>query len=132
MDAWSPYLETLTDAEMEKKIRDQDRNTRSVVVYLLSMKVEGGYGNTLFQLSICPSVLPPNTCVDGGYGLLTELKGDIGILCSIRRSICPSVPPPNTCVDMYGLLTDCLLLVVGRLDEGSINPSWCTIIAFGR
>ena len=27
-DAWSPFLETLTDAEMEKKIRDQDRNTR--------------------------------------------------------------------------------------------------------
>ena len=27
-DNWSPFLETLTDAEMEKKIRDQDRNTR--------------------------------------------------------------------------------------------------------
>lgn len=27
-DGWSPFLETLTDAEMEKKIRDQDRNTR--------------------------------------------------------------------------------------------------------
>eukprot|EP00096_Caligus_rogercresseyi_P004982 TRINITY_DN1972_c0_g1_i1.p1 TRINITY_DN1972_c0_g1~~TRINITY_DN1972_c0_g1_i1.p1 ORF type:complete len:410 (+),score=143.16 TRINITY_DN1972_c0_g1_i1:126-1355(+) len=27
-DSWSPFLETLTDAEMEKKIRDQDRNTR--------------------------------------------------------------------------------------------------------
>jgi len=27
-DIWSPFLETLTDAEMEKKIRDQDRNTR--------------------------------------------------------------------------------------------------------
>ncbi|CAG0897393.1 unnamed protein product [Darwinula stevensoni] len=27
-EAWSPFLETLTDAEMEKKIRDQDRNTR--------------------------------------------------------------------------------------------------------
>merc|ERR1712029_455752 len=26
--SWSPFLETLTDAEMEKKIRDQDRNTR--------------------------------------------------------------------------------------------------------
>jgi SWI/SNF-related matrix-associated actin-dependent regulator of chromatin subfamily B protein 1 len=25
---WSPFLETLTDAEMEKKMRDQDRNTR--------------------------------------------------------------------------------------------------------
>jgi SWI/SNF-related matrix-associated actin-dependent regulator of chromatin subfamily B protein 1 len=27
-DTWAPFLETLTDAEMEKKIRDQDRNTR--------------------------------------------------------------------------------------------------------
>lgn len=27
-DSFSPFLETLTDAEMEKKIRDQDRNTR--------------------------------------------------------------------------------------------------------
>ncbi|XP_014671696.1 PREDICTED: SWI/SNF-related matrix-associated actin-dependent regulator of chromatin subfamily B member 1-like isoform X2 [Priapulus caudatus] len=27
-EAWTPFLETLTDAEMEKKIRDQDRNTR--------------------------------------------------------------------------------------------------------
>jgi len=27
-DTWSPFLETLTDAEMEKKIRNQDRNTR--------------------------------------------------------------------------------------------------------
>lgn len=27
-DSWAPFLETLTDAEMEKKIRDQDRNTR--------------------------------------------------------------------------------------------------------
>lgn len=25
---WTPFLETLTDAEMEKKMRDQDRNTR--------------------------------------------------------------------------------------------------------
>lgn len=27
-EQWGPFLETLTDAEMEKKIRDQDRNTR--------------------------------------------------------------------------------------------------------
>jgi len=27
-EPWCPFLETLTDAEMEKKIRDQDRNTR--------------------------------------------------------------------------------------------------------
>jgi len=30
-DPWAPFLETLTDAEMEKKIRDQDRNTRLVL-----------------------------------------------------------------------------------------------------
>ncbi|VDN53888.1 unnamed protein product [Dracunculus medinensis] len=28
VDAWGPFLETLTDAEIEKKMRDQDRNTR--------------------------------------------------------------------------------------------------------
>lgn len=33
-DAWCPFLETLTDAEMEKKIRDQDRNTRLYVVHV--------------------------------------------------------------------------------------------------
>lgn len=27
-EQWCPFIETLTDAEMEKKIRDQDRNTR--------------------------------------------------------------------------------------------------------
>ncbi|OQV16516.1 SWI/SNF-related matrix-associated actin-dependent regulator of chromatin subfamily B member 1 [Hypsibius exemplaris] len=27
-DAWSPSIEVLSDAEMEKKLRDQDRNTR--------------------------------------------------------------------------------------------------------
>jgi len=33
-DQWCPFLETLTDAEMEKKIRDQDRNTRCVFCHL--------------------------------------------------------------------------------------------------
>lgn len=32
VDNWGPYLETLTDAEMEKKLRDQDRNTRYLCV----------------------------------------------------------------------------------------------------
>lgn len=32
VDSWGPYLETLTDAEMEKKLRDQDRNTRYSVI----------------------------------------------------------------------------------------------------
>uniref|UniRef100_A0A915CZZ0 Uncharacterized protein n=1 Tax=Ditylenchus dipsaci TaxID=166011 RepID=A0A915CZZ0_9BILA len=27
-DQWGPFLETLTNAEIEKKMRDQDRNTR--------------------------------------------------------------------------------------------------------
>ena len=31
-DIWSPFLETLTDAEMEKKIRDQDRNTKQLAL----------------------------------------------------------------------------------------------------
>ena len=35
VDNWGPYLETLTDAEMEKKLRDQDRNTRFVLLLIL-------------------------------------------------------------------------------------------------
>lgn len=35
VDNWGPYLETLTDAEMEKKLRDQDRNTRFVLSSVL-------------------------------------------------------------------------------------------------
>ena len=35
VDNWGPYLETLTDAEMEKKLRDQDRNTRFVPLSVL-------------------------------------------------------------------------------------------------
>lgn len=34
-DNWCPFLEILTDQEMEKKIRDQDRNTRSVFIVSL-------------------------------------------------------------------------------------------------
>ena len=37
VDNWGPYLETLTDAEMEKKLRDQDRNTRFVLFYALGV-----------------------------------------------------------------------------------------------
>ena len=29
-EAWGPTIQVLTDSEMEKKMRDQDRNTRSV------------------------------------------------------------------------------------------------------
>ena len=28
LDTWGPTIQVLSDAEMEKKIRDQDRNTR--------------------------------------------------------------------------------------------------------
>jgi SWI/SNF-related matrix-associated actin-dependent regulator of chromatin subfamily B protein 1 len=38
---WSPFLETLTDAEMEKKMRDQDRNTRRM--RRLAASTPGGY-----------------------------------------------------------------------------------------
>lgn len=38
-DQWCPFLETLTDAEMEKKIRDQDRNTRFVLLRSFSVFV---------------------------------------------------------------------------------------------
>lgn len=44
-DQWCPLLETLTDAEMEKKIRDQDRNTR----YAQAPIFPGG-GTSLFSL----------------------------------------------------------------------------------
>ena len=33
-EQYCPFLETLTDAEMDKKIRDQDRNTRFVTLSL--------------------------------------------------------------------------------------------------
>ncbi|KAF0038840.1 hypothetical protein F2P81_009324 [Scophthalmus maximus] len=38
-DQWCPLLETLTDAEMEKKIRDQDRNTRGQTVMIQQRRV---------------------------------------------------------------------------------------------
>lgn len=38
-EQWSPFIETLTDAEMEKKIRDQDRNTRYMTWIVASWSV---------------------------------------------------------------------------------------------
>ena len=38
-EQWCPFLETLTDAEMEKKIRDQDRNTRLVLLRIIFNKM---------------------------------------------------------------------------------------------
>ena len=40
VDNWGPYLETLTDAEMEKKLRDQDRNTRFVLLLIFLLKIK--------------------------------------------------------------------------------------------
>lgn len=33
LDVWGPTIQVLSDAEMEKKIRDQDRNTRYAYSY---------------------------------------------------------------------------------------------------
>ena len=32
-EQWGPNIQVLTDAEMEKKMRDQDRNTRYILVW---------------------------------------------------------------------------------------------------
>lgn len=32
LDTWGPTIQVLSDAEMEKKIRDQDRNTRYSII----------------------------------------------------------------------------------------------------
>ena len=37
-EQYCPFLETLTDAEMDKKIRDQDRNTRYIKI-LFKLKI---------------------------------------------------------------------------------------------
>ena len=41
-EQYCPFLETLTDAEMDKKIRDQDRNTR-FVLHSLCTEVEQSF-----------------------------------------------------------------------------------------
>jgi SWI/SNF-related matrix-associated actin-dependent regulator of chromatin subfamily B protein 1 len=33
-EQYCPFIETLTDAEMDKKIRDQDRNTRYNITFI--------------------------------------------------------------------------------------------------
>ena len=33
-EQWGPTIQVLTDAEMEKKMRDQDRNTRYLIQHL--------------------------------------------------------------------------------------------------
>jgi len=42
-EQWGPTVQVLTDAEMEKKMRDQDRNTRWVYVFK-----EGNHGWTVY------------------------------------------------------------------------------------
>ena len=47
LDVWGPTIQVLSDAEMEKKIRDQDRNTR----YTCS------YGTIKCYYNVCPSCM---------------------------------------------------------------------------
>lgn len=54
-DQWCPFLETLTDAEMEKKIRDQDRNTRFVLLRSFSVCLSV---SVFLSLYICLSSFP--------------------------------------------------------------------------
>lgn len=56
-DQWCPLLETLTDAEMEKKIRDQDRNTRCCC--LLVCRPFFPLSNRLFMAQISSQGLFP-------------------------------------------------------------------------
>lgn len=59
-DTWAPFLETLTDAEMEKKIRDQDRNTRQAQLYnfeyfyiiLIAREICCFFDSSLFILNV--------------------------------------------------------------------------------
>lgn len=51
-DSWCPFLETLTDAEMEKKIRDQDRNTRLVLHSPLIMQTASKLQYELFMINL--------------------------------------------------------------------------------
>lgn len=55
-DQWCPLLETLTDAEMEKKIRDQDRNTRWASHVRHGDDCWSFTGNRAGHLSLFPSV----------------------------------------------------------------------------
>jgi len=35
LETWGPTIQVLSDAEMEKKIRDQDRNTRYMSFFIV-------------------------------------------------------------------------------------------------
>lgn len=57
VDNWGPYLETLTDAEMEKKLRDQDRNTRCVGQLFFSWVLSFFFSSTcLYKMSFWDEV----------------------------------------------------------------------------
>lgn len=60
-DQWSPFLETLTDAEMEKKIRDQDRNTRQGPTLLC-----------FFSNDLCYSMLIPTLYLFQAYAAISQ------------------------------------------------------------
>lgn len=68
-DNWCPFLEILTDQEMEKKIRDQDRNTRSVILFTCACFVCAAYAfkqtNVFFTLTSLKKVM--QSC----FGMLT-------------------------------------------------------------
>lgn len=63
-DQWCPLLETLTDAEMEKKIRDQDRNTRWENVQIKSCLLDTilfiafKYINIIYNEFLCIIIAP--------------------------------------------------------------------------
>lgn len=42
-EAWGPTIQVLTDAEMEKKMRDQDRNTRCVEHSIIAQRLYTAY-----------------------------------------------------------------------------------------
>ena len=65
VDNWCPYLETLTDAEMEKKLRDQDRNTRQVTdvrTKLMSFILTGSISSKLFFLEVYLKLFAATAC----------------------------------------------------------------------
>jgi len=62
-DQWSPFLETLTDAEMEKKIRDQDRNTRQESINYLIFNFKRNK-STSYLILIPKIVYIPGECDD--------------------------------------------------------------------
>ena len=96
VDQWCPFLETLTDAEMEKKIRDQDRNTRQ--------------GLPLFA-EFFSSLLVKKIILFSGLGILYTVRNNINvhILCwalnqGISDNMWPLIYHGSGCILHYSLL----------------------------